>query len=176
MRVEILTKEHDVSDFDSGTASLDNYLKNTARKHMSDGYGVTYVAIDDDGKVAGYYTISTRSISPSEAPPDVMRRMPERLEIPTVLLGKLSVRTDLQGQGGLGPALLFDVYTKFYEVAKTAGARFLELHAFSERAKRFYIRNGFRELADDPLHLFRTRQEIFALVEAGQVENEDLPA
>ena len=68
-------------------------------------------------------------------------------------IGKLATDLSVQGQG-LGEALLFDALEKAESASREIGIRVVELVALTERAKAFYLRYGFIELLDDPLHLY----------------------
>jgi predicted GNAT family N-acyltransferase len=59
----------------------------------------------------------------------------------------------VQGQG-LGEALLFDALEKAESASKEIGIKVVELIALHEKAKAFYLRYGFTELADDPLRVY----------------------
>ena len=75
-------------------------------------------------------------------------------DIPSVLLGKLAVRSDLQGKRILGPRLLVHAMSRTLKLSEIAGAKFMEVLALTERAREFYLKFGFQSLLDDTKHLF----------------------
>ena len=85
-----------------------------------------------------------------QLPPEL--RLP-RYPIPTAHIGRLATDVTVQGQG-LGEALLFDALETAELASKAIGIRVVELIALHDRAKAFYMRYGFAELADDPFRLY----------------------
>lgn len=162
MRIERLDEGHDVADFRCGDRGLDRYLSRFALPNAQEGYGVTYVAVED-AVVRGYYTLSNSRVEARLLPPKEVEGLP-RYPMPSVLLGKLAVRREAQGRG-LGRILLLDAFERFLTVSRLSGARLFEVDALDESAKAFYRKRGFKELADDPLHLFLTRVEVARILE-----------
>ena len=68
--------------------------------------------------------------------------------IPIMILGRLAVDQEWQGQG-LGYALLQDAVLRTLQVAEIAGIRALLVHALHDRAAAFYQNAGF---LPSPLH------------------------
>lgn len=64
-----------------------------------------FVAVDDAGQVAGYYTLAAASVALSDLPLDVARKLPRYPSIPAVRMGRLAVDVGFRG-AGLGEALL----------------------------------------------------------------------
>ena len=56
--LELLSEQHDKTRFHCGSESLDRYLRNTARGHLSKGMSVTRVLVERDARppkpVLGY--------------------------------------------------------------------------------------------------------------------------
>lgn len=50
--------------------------------------------------------------------------------------------------------MLTDAFSRALGAADSIGVHALEVWAKGEQARRFYLRYGFIELADDPLHLY----------------------
>ena len=71
------------------------------------------------------------------------RNMPKH--IPAVLLGRLAISREWQGQG-LGRALLGDVITRAQRASAEVSARLVIVHAISPGAEAFYLRHGFTRL------------------------------
>ena len=61
--LELLSEQHDKNRFQCGSESLDRYLRNTARGHLSKGMSVTRVFVERDARppkpVLGYFTLTT---------------------------------------------------------------------------------------------------------------------
>lgn len=150
-RIEPISNGHNTKHFDCGEATLNSFLKQFALKNDNSDIGRTYVAIrPDETDVLGYYTISSGTVKFNELPVDL--KLP-KYPIPTAHIGKLATDLTVQGQG-LGEALLFDALKTAESASKAIGIKVVELIALHEKAKAFYMRYGFSELADDPLRLY----------------------
>lgn len=134
-----LVQTHDTATFDCGQESLNHWVKNTALKNEKNGASRTFVVCDGK-KVIGYYTLAAGSVSHSEVPGKVRRNMPE--PIPVMVLGRLAVDKNYQSKG-IGKALLQDALLRVIAISKQAGVKAMMLHALTEEAKRFYLRQGF---------------------------------
>ena len=149
--VEALNKEHDRSSFDCGEPALNDFLKNYARQNSIRGLGKTFVAVlENDLKVCGYYTIASGSVDFDNIP----EKLP-RYPVPIVHLGRLAVDNTHRGEG-LGLMLLMDALRRSVKLAGDLGIYAVEIYAKDEQAKNFYSKFGFRELNDDPYHLYLT--------------------
>lgn len=146
-----LNDEHDVANFESGQPSLDDFLKERARKNAKNSATVTYVACcDGTNGVAGYFSLATGAVMRGDAPKNIARNMPR--EIPVIVLGRLAVDRDYQGTG-LGSGLLAEAIDKSLSASEHIGVRALLVHAIDENAAGFYQANGFVAMPHDPLVL-----------------------
>ncbi|MBE9176769.1 GNAT family N-acetyltransferase [Synechocystis salina LEGE 06155] len=146
---EKLTPLHHLQDFDSGSPVLDNWLKQKAITNDLQGASRTYVVCSDN-KVVGFYCLANGAVARNAAPSRVKRNMPD--PIPVMLLGRLAVDKQWQGQG-IGKALLKDAVLRTLAAAQIAGIRGLMVHALSPEAKAFYEGFGFIPSPQDPLLL-----------------------
>jgi len=89
--------------------------------------------------------------------------------VPATLLARLAVHEELQGQG-LGQLLMVDAFVRTLKGAEYTGSHVLVLDATGDRAKQFYQRFHFRELLDDPLHLYLPLENLKQLISAGEAE------
>lgn len=144
-----LGADHDLSRFESGRPALDDWLRQRATKNERAGASRTYV-VAEDGRVVGYYALSTGAVECRQAPGKVRRNMPD--PIPVMLMGRLAVDRAWQGRG-LGRALLKDAVLRTLRAAEIAGIRALLVHALDAEAARFYRANGFLVSPIDPLVL-----------------------
>lgn len=134
-----LGEHHDLASFRCGETVLDEWLKARARKNEANGASRTYVIAQGDD-VVGYYSLAVGSVSHALAPGSVRRNMPD--PVPVMLLARLAVSIDLQGQG-IGHALLRDAILRTVQASSIAGIRAILVHALHERAQRFYTACGF---------------------------------
>ncbi|HTF38767.1 MAG TPA: GNAT family N-acetyltransferase [Blastocatellia bacterium] len=147
--VEKLSSHHDRSDFDCGVEELNVYLQKYSTQHQRKGVGRTYVATEQGpARVLGYYTISASAVDFDTVPENLPRH-----PIPVALIGRLAV--DISARGwGLGETLLIHALGSAQRVAEIAGVYAVVVDALDQRAKSFYLKYGFKELADDDLHLY----------------------
>jgi GNAT superfamily N-acetyltransferase len=151
-----LTDQHDVSAFDSGVLELDAWLKRRALQNEASGASRTYV-ISAGGRVVGYYALATGAVAQQGATGKVRRNMPD--PIPVIVVGRLAVDRQYQGQG-LGSALLKDALLRTLNAASIAGIRVVLLHAISDEAKRFYEKAGFSASPVDPMTMMITLADV----------------
>ena len=153
--IERLSPAHDRTAFDSGEPALDKYLRHLAGQHDRKGLGRTYVAVEEgQSAVKGYYTITSGAVS-FEIVPENLPRHP----VPVILLARLAVDRSAQGHG-LGALLLVHALKKALEVSEHLGVHAVAVDALNDRVRAFYLRYGFTELRDDPLHLFLPLKKI----------------
>ena len=135
---EPLAVEHALDGFDSGVASLDDWLRRRALQNQASGASRTFV-VCDAGQVVAYYALAASAVAPDAAPGRFRRNMPD--PIPVVVLARLAITRDHQGRG-LGRALFQDAANRVIHAADTIGIRGLLVHAISEEARAFYVRLG----------------------------------
>ena len=160
----ILTKEHDVAGFDCGVVSMNDWLKRSAMKwQANDGTRVTVLA-DEGGSVKAYYALSMGQVSRDAAPKPLQRNNPNPL--PILVMGRLAVSLDMQGQS-VAKSLLLDAFDKAFEISKTVGVTAFVVHALNEEIVPFYAKFGFRPSSqtDEPLTLFKPMKDIAAEIE-----------
>lgn len=137
---EPLDARHRLEGFASGQATLDLWLVRHARQAQASGSARTFVACDED-RVAGYYSLTVGQVDQADAPPRVSQGM-GRFPVPVVILARLAVARELQGQG-IGAALLRDAIRRALTIADQSGIRALLTHPIDAAAARFYQRFGF---------------------------------
>lgn len=143
-----LADSHRLDDFRCTQASLEAWLKRSARKNHLGGASRVFVVTDAVDAVVGYYALAAGSVTRAQAPGVVRRNMPE--PIPVVVLGRLAVHSAHVG-GGLGRGLLKDAVLRTQRLAADLGIRALLCHAVDERALAFYLHNGFVVSPMEPL-------------------------
>lgn len=146
---EKLAAIHALDAFQCGIATLDDWLKKRAWRNEQEGASRTYVLCAGN-RVVGYYCLAAGSLMSVQAPGKVRRNMPD--PIPVMILGRLAVDRDWQGQR-LGRGLLRDAVLRVLGAAETVGVRAILVHALSEDAKRFYQSGGFVESPVHPMTL-----------------------
>ena len=149
---EKLRVDHDLSQFECGEPSLDDWLQRRALRNEESGASRTYVVCAGQ-RVVGYYALAVGAVAHAEAPGRGRRNMPD--PVPVMIIGRLAVHKDYQGRK-IGPALLRDAVLRTLQAADIAGVRAILVHAISERARQFYEDCGFIASPMDPLTLMIT--------------------
>jgi len=151
MLVRLDTAHHDRKAFDCRSAPLNHYLHERAGQDVRRRIAACFVAIAEDGRIAGYYTLASASVLLADLPDGVSKKLPRYPTIPAARLGRLAVDHTCQGQG-LGGALLADALDRAIrsEVASYA----MVVDAKDEAATAFYRHHGFIEFPGSPCKLF----------------------
>ena len=158
---EPLADHHDLADFTSGEASLDDWLRRRARANQVSGASRTYVVCENK-RVIGYYALASGAITVASAPGRFRRNMPD--PIPVVLLGRLAVDRSWGGRG-FGRALFRDAARRVANAADAIGIRGIVVQAISPEAKNFYLALGFDPSPRDPMLLMVTLADVRAALD-----------
>lgn len=164
--IEKLTKDHDLSAFDCGTRSLDDWLKRFALTNQQSDSARTYV-VQRAGKVAGYYSLSAGSVRKDVSPARVGKGLANH-PIGVILLARLAVDRREQGTG-LGKALLIDALSRAVDAADAIGARAIRailVHAIDDQAVAFYRKFGFEPSPLDPKQLMLLMKDLRATLKS----------
>ena len=151
-RVESLGKSHDRKAFVCGSVPLEHYFRELATQDMRRRLAFCFVAVADDGVVAGFYTLAATSVALDGLPAERVKQLPRYPSIPAVLLGRLAVATAHQSKG-LGGALVADALLRVGRSEVTG--HLMVVDAKDETAVRFYERLGFERLPDGAARLVR---------------------
>lgn len=145
-----LAGTHRTDEFGCGEATLDEWLKRRAMANQLSGASRTFVVVDDEGRVYGYYAMAAGAVSHQVATSGVRRNMPD--PVPVMVLARLAV--DHRAKNiKLGSALLQDAVKRAVAVSQNAGVRALLVHALNDQARRFYEHYGFQVSPQHPLTL-----------------------
>lgn len=157
---EPLTAGHALDGFDSGVASLDDWLRRRALQNQGSGASRTFVVCDGDaGRVVAYYALAASAVAVDATPGRFRRNMPD--PVPVVVLARLAVAQSHHGRG-LGRALFQDAAHRVIQAAEGVGIRGLLVHAISDEAKAFYVRLGLAPSPIEPMTLMVTVAELKA--------------
>jgi GNAT superfamily N-acetyltransferase len=145
--LQVLTKVHDVKEFDCGIMELNNWLQTTAMQHQKNGMSKTFVYADQvDNKILGFMAMAIRSFTPSEdLPLEMRRRLPRG--VPGFTLARLAVHKEAQGRG-VGVHLLMEAMERAYQASQSVGGFGLFVDA-KDGAASFYEKYGFQPFPSD---------------------------
>ncbi|MBP9219195.1 MAG: GNAT family N-acetyltransferase [Sterolibacterium sp.] len=145
-----LDAHHRPEEFDCGKPALTDWLLRHARQAQGSGSARTFVVCDGE-RVTGYFSLTVGQIDTLEAPERIRRGMGQ-YPIPLVILARLAVDLDYQGQG-LGFSMLQDAIRRTLAIAEQAGIRALLTHPIDAGAEAFYRRFGFEPTPDNERQL-----------------------
>lgn len=140
-RPVLITPEMNLKKFSSGNPLLDDWLKNQALQAMYANTANTFVVQDDRDEVVAYYSIAMGGADRNEVT-DRIRKGTGNYPVPVLLLARLAVDEQYQGQG-IGAGLLKDVVSRGVEISTTAAFRAILTHPIDEEAAVFYRKFGF---------------------------------
>jgi GNAT superfamily N-acetyltransferase len=153
---EPLNVEHELAGFDSGVASLDDWLRRRALANQVSGASRSFV-LCDEGAVVAYYALAASAVAADAAPGRFRRNMPD--PIPVVVLARLAIARSHQSRG-LGRALFQDAAHRTMRAAEGIGIRGLLVHAISDQARAFYVQLGLNPSPLDAMTLMATIAEL----------------
>jgi GNAT superfamily N-acetyltransferase len=163
LRLERLSRDHDVSGFESGSEELDDWLHQHALAAQEMDTARTFLLLRGR-RVVGYFSLTMGSVLREEAPARLVRGMPG-YPVGMVLLARLAVDRRHQGQG-LGALLLTEALRKALTAGESAAARLVVVDAIDEPAAAFYQHHGFITAPEHPLRLYRRIKDIRASLES----------
>jgi predicted N-acetyltransferase YhbS len=155
-----IAEDDDTSSFDSGDASLDEYLRTRALANHVQGASRCFVTCRA-GRVVGYYALASASVQHRDSTGKVRRNMPD--PVPVILLSRLAVDRQEQGSG-LGRNLLRDAILRSVAASEIIGVRALLVHALDDTARAFYTHFDFEPSPTDPLHLLLLMKDARAAI------------
>jgi GNAT superfamily N-acetyltransferase len=150
-QIEILAAHNRVG-FSCGVEPLDRYFREQVTQDIRRRATACFVAIDDEdeGRVAGYYTLAAGAVPLSDLPEQLAKRLPRYPAVPVARLGRLAVDQHYRGQK-LGAALLWDAAARASRSELMAYA--LMVDAKDDQAEAFYAHHGFVALGRNRLIL-----------------------
>ena len=144
-----LESRHDRENFSCGKDLLDQYFSRQAGQDVKRNLAACFVwPGESSGSVKGYYTLSGTSVRGLAIPVDYRKKLPKSYSmIPAILLGRLAVDMEYQGQG-LGRLMLVDALRRCVETSGSIGAYALVVDPLDDQARQFYAKYGFIALPD----------------------------
>ena len=135
-----LNKHHQLEAFDCGKAALNDWLTRHARQAQSSGSAKTFI-VTNGTQVAGYFSLTVGQVDTLEAPQRIRQGIGQ-YPVPVVILARLAVALDYQGQG-IARGMLQDAIRRTLLIAEQAGIRAMLTHPIDTSTADFYQRFGF---------------------------------
>jgi len=150
-RVVPLEAERDRAGFACGVEALDRYFRERVTQDMRRRVASCFVALDDNDRIAGFYTLAATSVLLADVPETIAKKLPRYPTVPAIRMGRLAVARTERGKG-LGAALLADALSRSI-VSEVVGFA-LVVDAKDDVAEEFYRHHGFLRLGGEPRTLF----------------------
>lgn len=160
--LEPLQRSHPRPAFDCGQDEVNDWLRTKALQNQEKRLSATKVLLDQDGQIAGFYTLATGQVDFGDLPSELARKLPRRA-LPVAILAWLGVSRARQGQK-LGDRLLARALRDCHEAGQTFAFVAVILDCVDDRAKNFYQRWDFAELPGNPYRLFLSSQTLSAMM------------
>ena len=160
-RMEKLTRQHPVDDFDCGEDALNRFLSRFAFPNQQANASQTYIGLADSA-IVGFYTLVVSEVTYDDAPERLKKGL-ARHPVPLMLLARLAVSQEWQGKG-VGSGLLKDAMLRTTQAAEIGGIRAMAAHAKNDTACAFYEHFGFIPSPTDPLHLFVLTKDLQRII------------
>lgn len=161
MRVEPLDpSKHNRGDFDCGRPELNDWLlKHAGQAQTRNQTARTFVLTEDGTHLIGYYSLTAHAVDVDDVSAKLARGQLRSFPIPAVLLARLAVAANHQGQG-LGERLLADAVRRVVLFAQNVAVALLVVDALDDRAASFYEKYGFERGLAGGLRLFARLKDI----------------
>jgi hypothetical protein len=142
-----LNSSHNKENFSCGKPLLDSYLHKQAKQDVKRRLSACFI-LPDGNEVKGYYTLSSASIERKLLPEEIIKKLPPSYnDLPVILLGRLAISNNYQGQR-LGEMILLDALKRSYAVSKEVGSMAVVVDPLDDAATRFYEKYDFILLPD----------------------------
>jgi GNAT superfamily N-acetyltransferase len=153
IRIEPLGPQHDRARFSCGQPDLDGWFRNRSSQDHKRNVARVFVAVDIDGRVAGFYSLSSFTLALEDLPQELARKLPRYEAIPAALIGRLARDERVRGKG-VGELLLADAIRRILTAGRNVAVFAIIVDAIDDVAVRFYERYGFRAFPSRPMRLF----------------------
>jgi GNAT superfamily N-acetyltransferase len=151
-RIRPLDAAVDTTGFCCGQDALDEYIRRYASQDVRRDLARVFVVVpEDDVHLAGYFTLSAGSVSCSDLPTALARKLP-RYPVPVALIGRLAVDEKFQGKG-FGSILLADACRKVVQASAVLAVAGIVVDAKDDSARTFYQHFGFMSFPGQPNRL-----------------------
>jgi GNAT superfamily N-acetyltransferase len=153
--LELLSDDHDRKKFRCGSESLERYLRETAKSHLTKGVSITRVMVERNAQkpkpILGYFTL-TSTLAKAVNWPGTVKGL-SGMPVPIVLLGRLAVAEDWQGRG-IARLLLAAAREISAGSMRGAGGVGLAVDPADEQLLAFYAEYGFIRVEEQSLRMF----------------------
>jgi len=142
--IRALRHEDNRGEFRSGQEDLDRFFhRHAASNQFAEHIGTTYVAVEDDGRILGFVTVSGATITADATAATRKRRLPS-YQLPALRLARLAMASGVQKKG-IGSLLVRYTFALALEQTARVGCIGVLVDA-KPNAVAFYTRLGFEAM------------------------------
>lgn len=143
------------SAFSCSSPELDRYLQQQATQDIARRACVVYILACEDGRIAGYYTLTQDNIATDDIPSELIRQLnlPRYQRIGATLLGRLARDLNWKNKG-VGELLLADALKRSLAMSRRIASAAVVVDAKDEKACSFYEAFGFIRFPESENRLF----------------------
>ena len=143
-----LSSSHNKESFNCGKPLLDSYFHKQAKQDVKRRLSACFILPGEKNDVKGYYTLSSASIERKLLPVEVIKKLPPSYQdLPVILLGRLAISVNHQGQG-LGETILLDALKRSFIKSMQVGSMAVIVDPLDQEAVKFYEKYDFILLPD----------------------------
>lgn len=166
IRFEMLSSTHDRKSFVCKDESFNEWLLGVSLKSQNAGMCKTWVGLNDDNIIVGYYTLSSWVIPLNLIPENTFKKTPKQQQISSALIGKLATAKAYEGKG-IGRGMIYDAARRLE--AGPMGVSCMALHALDKDPAllKWYLKTGFIPLKEQTHYLFMPMASILATIAQG---------
>ncbi len=150
--------KHDRTEFSCGVAALDDWFHARAGQDEKRNVARVFVAVDDQGRIVGFYSLSSFTLAITDLPREYAKRLPRYDLIPSALIGRLARDERVRGEG-VGDLLLADAVRRVIGASHALSVFAIIVEARNVEAAAFYRDFGFAPFPSRPLRLFMPMSE-----------------
>jgi len=156
---------HDRAAFSCGAPRVDNFLANTAAKHIDRDIARVFVLTEAENApvpapVLGFYAMNAHEVVYKSLLAGYAKRRPSHGAIPAALISMMGVDRPRQGEG-IGECLMMDAIARIVRTADDIALSVIRIDVLDDgdetlmgRRRRLYERLGFQPLASNAWKLF----------------------
>jgi ribosomal protein S18 acetylase RimI-like enzyme len=161
--IEPLGKHHNRTAFSCGRTDLDDWFHRRASQDERRNIARVFVASDGLG-IIGFYSLSSFTLSLTDLPDEIARKLPRYDAVPAALIGRLARDVRVRGQG-FGELLLADAIRRILGAGSALAVFAIVVDAKDAAAAAFYEEFGFRSFPLRADRLFLLTSSAAAAIE-----------
>lgn len=163
---QLLTKEHDLNDFECTSKDLSDFLKKDALDQQEICLNTTNLIICD-GKIIGFVSLLADTFKLGKIEDEKVRnRIKEKLRItgnknniPAVKIGRFAIDKEYSGKG-LGKHIFRSILFSLTKLKKAVGFKYITIDAYASAFEFYVYKHDFKYHKDDEKNVKKIKEII----------------